>query len=499
MKIEKIYEMGSKYQLKPEECSFMELEKHIHLLETYGDEGPDDEIKNFLDEKDPKDGLIFFQKNGYIGQIKENLNLDLNKYLLSKNVDNQREIYKILYLVYALKKEYGNKVLQIFKNPTMAVVDYHEFNQQSYGTKLVSGIKSELEKELTAEFTNYINEVLHSIVEAAEYFENEFSKRIDRCLDYGMSPNMEAAAEVLDFRDSILMENPIIEESFSPIQALYWRVAQSEYIGRYNDIIRINSISNDAHNNYNVPESMIPEYKLLNNTFITYIGIEDQIEREVNFLAKYVYRKQEVSKSEKEKILYHKNKIRKIVKHITFPYTRIIYEGMDNKLFLVACFQAILLDQRNEKFDYSFFGYRKDLKKIPKVQAIFKEKSVPPEILRKYWHRKVSDHYYANLGRYEQQCTKRKIEEACDKSILRIISSSTPDVVNKLGRIYVGYLCCALRDITDELDDVILNRRQNAREEEQRFTKNCCDEDSEERLAHLLELESDNYPDSRHM
>lgn len=93
-----------------------------------------------------------------------------------------------------------------------------------------------------------------------------------------------------------------------------------------------------------------------------------------------------------------------------------------NKLHIISFLQAIILDEKNEIFDYTFYGYQKSMKHKQHVQIAINQDKRPVDALKVYWSRKINDHWYANIGRYEMRCKMRELENICDTALLSFLN-----------------------------------------------------------------------------
>lgn len=98
--------------------------------------------------------------------------------------------------------------------------------------------------------------------------------------------------------------------------------------------------------------------------------------------------------------------------------------------------QAIILDDSSEIFDYTYYGYQRNSTHKKRVQAALKNEDYVPQALQVYWGRKIIDHWYANLGRYDERIKLRKLERACDNILIEILRKPNLD---EMWEIYEYY------------------------------------------------------------
>lgn len=128
---------------------------------------------------------------------------------------------------------------------------------------------------------------------------------------------------------------------------------------------------------------------------------------------------------------------------------------ISNELQMVSFLQAVIIDDANEIFDCIFYGYeRNGNHKKPRVQAALKNNDYVPHALQCYWIRKVADHWYANLGRYEERVTLRKLENACDNIRERILSKNGLDEMGAINEFYLNKLDDGLLTTKEQIQAV---------------------------------------------
>lgn len=418
-----IYAMGSEAKLTKNDCSYVALAEEILRLKYTKEENIDVISKEDIRAEAKELSVIFYRKDGgYLQQIKKYLKIDLELYS-SDNLQFQREKFKILYLFYYLKQEYcpKTKVIELLGKPSMESIDNSQLGWNTYYGDITGFVKGELEKELGTQAVANIKEAVKYIVTEWDSLLDNFRFQIDYICSQGDKCDVDKIINLLDSDSSEIAINtiPVFMDS-SPIEMLYLRMLQFEQIGQIKDILLINSI--EADSNYDVPPDMIEEMKMLYKKKIKYDNIEKYIDENTDKIAKCVYVRNDVSKNERKTIHYHKGKIVKLIDFCVRARPLYTIKNEIDELFIISCFQAILLDSRNQKFEYIFHGYQNFMKHEPQVQGALMEDKETIDALKIYWVRKVIDHFYANIGRYDVRCELRRLENACDNVLIKILS-----------------------------------------------------------------------------
>lgn len=432
---ESIYDMGNPYKLDEEECEVYAL---AHEIIRLADSSREDEIIKWGKSKEPSDiiaarnakeaeeeeakelvNTFIRQDGGYVEQLKTYLDIDLDLYDYS-DIKNKREKAKIFYFLYMLKtRDFPNvNVLKLLGTPSMENIDNSFLNWKTYNGSIVKFVKGLLEKELNPQAIENIKGALSYITLAWDKFLDDIRFQMDCFASAEHKYDIEHLLEPVP----LLMKTRSNHYDFSPIGTLYLRILQNEYIGQIKDILLINSIQIDS--NYNIPSEMIKEMKKLSNLKVKVCNVEKYIDENAKKIAEYVYTKTNISKDERRRIRYNKKKVLIIMDFCIRAKPLINMEHEVTELFIISCLQAILIDSSNETFDYIFHGYQNYMKHKPQVQGALKRDGHIVDALKIYWERKVMDHWYANIGRYDLRCKLRELEKVCDNILMQILTCS---------------------------------------------------------------------------
>lgn len=295
---------------------------------------------------------------------------------------------------------------------------------ETYNGEIVHNIKEELKKEIHKEtiikiesYFYYIHRILDNFLDNTLYQADYYcSYGGNNCaIDYINKEIQKAQISSTGVQKKYI---DYINE-YSPIEMMYFRICQYEYIGQIKDIIFINSIKFDITN---IPSlDMIEEMKELARRNVQIEDIENIIIDEAPKIAKHVFLRDNITQNDIKKIRRQKNKVEQMFQ---FLYRATPYKPVDdliNKLHIVSFLQAIILDEKNEIFDYTFYGYQRFMKHRQHVQVSANTNKRPVDALKVYWNRKINDHWYANIGRYEVRCKLRELELIYDKTLLELL------------------------------------------------------------------------------
>lgn len=424
------YYMGKEKQLTWNDCNYIALAKNILKLDVEEMTAGDFDNEADMEAMAKEFAVKFYRKDGgYISQIRQHLNIDLE--LFDKdNLYYQCGKFKILYMFYILKKKYPKtKVIELLGKPSMENIDNTLFSWKTYNGEIIQFVKNMLEQELSGAFINNLYGAMQQIVPEWDRFYNNFHYDVDLCASMGEKVNFEAVISSLkEEPDELSATDATIFDDLSPIALLYLRIVQNEQIGQIKDIIMVNNLQIES--NYDVPPEMVEEMKALHKSRVKIDDIEKYIETDIDRIAKYVYLKKNISVAERRRILYNKSKVPIIYTFCARAKQQIPMQEISTELFIISCLQAVLLDNQQEIFDYTFPGYQTYMKHKPHVQGALKKEALVIDALKLYWVRKVLDHWYANIGRFDNRCKEREVENLCDNILLKILScSSIPEML----------------------------------------------------------------------
>lgn len=426
------YDMGNKYEFDSDECEDIEVAKEIIALERLAEEN---EIEAEAEEFVKK----FYRSGGLIERLKKYVDFDLDAFA-NKDEQYKRERCKILYFFYNLEKDqyHGINVIKLLGNPSMENIDNALIGMETRNGAIVREIKNSLEKELDLAVKAKIKDGVNEIVSFWDQALNNAGHLMDYFNMKGLEYDFEKTINYLlpDSKHSVSQSIP--QYTLSPIETLYLKVLQHEYLGNVLDIDKVNNIDNEY--NFNVPQNLIGEMKKLFSKPVDFKNIEQYIEDNARRLSKYVYLREDVSKEEVRKIKTFKKKVPKLVEYCYRATPLLNIRDISNELELVSMLQAIILDNQSEIFEYKYYGYQNSSTHKKQVQGALKNDDYVPQALQVYWVRKCVDHWYANLGRYDERIKIRKLEQACDSILIEILRKSNLDEMMETHNYYIGRL-----------------------------------------------------------
>ncbi|MBQ6889032.1 MAG: hypothetical protein IJN54_16150 [Lachnospiraceae bacterium] len=426
------YDMGSAYEFDDNECEDVEVAKEIITILNLA-------FKNDIEAEAEEFVNKFYRKKGLIERLRTSLCVDLE--LFDKdNIRCKRERCKILYFFYMLEHYYfpDTNVLMLLNKPSMENIDNSFIGMKTYNGMVIKFIKDSLEKELFLPVKEEIKGgVAQIVLKWDEIMENAYLL-MDFLYEKGYDYDFEETIRLLLTDSERVKVNNILQYTYSPIETLYLKMTQYEYIGNIQDIIKLNNIQKEY--DFKISPELVEEMKNLHYKLIDIENVERFIEEDALRISKYVYLKPEVSKEEVRRIRKSKGKVHKWIEFCARAKPMLSKEDIANELQIVSVLQAIILDDKNETFNYSFHGWQKYMKHMPQVQGGLKNDKHVLDALQCYWVRKVTDRWYANIGRADVRTKTRALEQVCDNILLKILTQSNLDEMRKVHEFYLSKL-----------------------------------------------------------
>jgi hypothetical protein len=428
---ENIYDMGNPYELADNECQDSALAREIITEMSLVDKNDiEAEIEDFVKKLNRQGGLK--------DRLKKHLDFKIELFDV-KNHRLQGEICKILYFFYMLEHKCFPKtnVLELLSNPSMENIDNSFWGMATSNGIVVKTINNSLEKELSLTAKNNIkNAVSYVVSEWDKLLENTLIK-MDYLAGYEYECDFES---IISLFNSVPIDIALKDKEYkhSPIETLYLKILQHEQIGQIKDILFINKIL--MRTDYNVPLEFVREMKIFHNKKVDVNNVKNYIDEKASEIAKYIYLKVDTDKEDHRRIRYHKEKVNRIIEFCIRTRPLINIGDIVTELWIISCLQAIISDCSNETFDYVFHAYENQSKRKQQVQGAIKGNKQPYDALQIYWVRKVTDHWYANIGRHDMREKLREFEDACDSILIKILGCPNIDEMLKLHSLYYNSL-----------------------------------------------------------
>lgn len=468
--------MGNPYELCDEECRDIAIASEIiRFSETTDEVAAMNEYKNSIDWQDEvalakakeakkeeakELAKLFSRPGGYRERLKKSLNLDLD--LFDKNsLKNKYETAKILFFFYMLEKRHfpRTNVLMLFEKPSMENIDNYCLGMETCNRKIISFIKNSLEKEIfPSPMRKKIKNITQSIVSEWDGFLENALLTADYIAELGHEYNFDEKY-ALFFLQS-MTENKSINYHHSPIETLYLKVLQHEYLGQIRDILKINCNIIDIDCDKRL--EFVEEMKRLHNSLVDIKYLDKYIDDNVSEIAKYVYLQEKTNRDERNRILKSKAKVRRFLYYCNRAKPLINIKDNLTELWIISCLQAIL-DDKEDNFDYTFPLYEDYRKHIPTPSSVLKKDERALDALQIYWVRKVVDFWYANIGRYNIRIKLRDLENLCDTILIEILSIPNCDEMLEAHQFYfrkVNQACIMKYDFLVSLIDNTLNENE---------------------------------------
>ncbi len=385
----------------------------------------------------------FTRPGGLIERLKTYLNFDLD------NFDKESKRYKyerckILYFFYMLEHIYFLKtnVLMLLSKPSMENIDNSSLGWKTYNGWIIKLIKASLEKELPRSAREIRNRITEIVTTWDAILENAYIL-MDFLYGNGYEYDFEKTIRPLSSIEKGVEKEEFVQYTDSPIETLYLKIVQHEFLGNVKDISKINSIQKNY--DYSVPPEMIEEMKKLHYNKVDIKNIDLYIEQNALRISKYVYLKSNPSKYEKNKVYNSKKKIHKWLNFCFRAKPLLNIQDISNELQIISFLQAVILDDPRETFDYIFHDYQDHFKHKPQVQGALKNDNHVVDALQCYWSRKVTDRWYSNIGRYHMRMKAREFEKVCDDILEGILSKPS---LNEMWETHNQYI--------DKVDDSLI-------------------------------------------
>ena len=448
-----IYDLGNPYELYDEECEDTALAYEIiRLLET--DDGKADirkwekskynqdivairEAKKAEQESAKELANLFSRPGGYRDRLKNFLSLDLDSFD-NKNLRNKHENAKILFFFYMLEKKYFPKtnVIKLLNNPSMENIDNYTLGLETYNGDIIRFIKISLEKEMSLVIRKKIKDTMRYIVSEWNQFLVDIFLKTDYMTRVGYEYNFEKKIALFFLQPvprKFIIKNKVTNYRHSPIETLYLKVLQHEYLGQITDIFKVNLTQIEV--NCSKRLKFIKEMKQIAEHPIDINDVEKYIVDNIFEIAKYVYFKAKSTRDERNRILNSKEKVRRWIDFCIRANIFINVNDILTELLIISCLQAIL-DDKNDTFNYTFPLYQDHMKHTPTVSAVLKNSERTLDALQIYWVRKVMDCLYANIGRYNFRIQFRDLENLCDVILIKLFSCPNCDEMLQMHEFY---------------------------------------------------------------
>lgn len=450
------YTMGNPHPLTEDDCKKRALAREI-LRIIKGDRRSqskklEDSIRNLIRH-------IYYKEGGTLDRLKTHLKFDMQEFDENKY---SAEMCKIIYFIFEMENEVIPKLLddgrtyfdmlEFLSKSTMESVDNSILGSagakwETLGGKITRLIKNTLEKEM------YLKEKLLQDIDSIRDAFNHVSTEWDRllyCVHEAMDRpvNRDRSLNVKKLRRGLKLAASKPRESLeantdqaSPITTLYWKVLQREIIGETKNFKDVNNMETGA--NYNVPESFIWRMIKLHSEVIPREELEDHIYGHAEDLIEYVYLEEEKNEEEKDKKRRKIENSRDDVAALLdcFISRRPLYntDGKITTLLIISCLQAILTDKGPKTFHYNCYASGKS-RNTTQVRGQLRKNNKTVDSLKIFWERKVSDHWYANVGRHDMRCNLREFENMYNEFLINLYSCESPTEMLSLQQAYYEYL-----------------------------------------------------------
>ena len=499
------YDMGNPYELDDDECNISAV---AYEIIKQMDPSSEAEIAAWGKSKESRDikaareargaqaeeakelvHTLTRKDGGYIERLKNHLSLnlglltdtnidsdfdsdpvlDLDLPIFNDNEVNRREKVKILYFFYMVenrdfrlisddlktikyRKNKGKErerfnVLEFFSNPSMENIDYSFFDLETFNGKIIKFIKNSLGKELSLSAKGELNRSLQEISIGWDEFLRNTIFRIDligsqygddlvKAIDLFL---LQPVPEIFVHSDGFLARY-----IHSPIETLYLKVLQHEYICHTQDMLWVDSIQTTT--DYDLPDEFVDIITTQHWRNVPISDVEKYIDAHAPELADIVWCNSESNKEKKQQNRDIRNHGAKVRRWIDFCIqSRLIPNIEDHitELLIISCLQTFILDvqqdAKKEFDDYKFHLHKIYVEKMPSAQAVLNSDGHMPDAQQIYWVHKVLDRLYANAGMYHVRKKLRDYVGHCYRIIERIMTCPNVRDMLELHQYYINY------------------------------------------------------------
>lgn len=479
---ESIYVMGNPFEMDDEECKLAEALIAKSAIQTDYEEEIDEAVEteqisqkiktadsNFIAQLCRKSHPASYKRKGTGGlvtRLYRDMHFNIADFLLKE--EYKAEICKIIYFFTVLEhttiirdlqekgqasgkrgtnKQYFNST-DFLSRPSMENTGAKflcDKKSKRFNGKVTDFIKNELEKEINlrgksfsetehirAEFKNIViawtklfNNVQNAIGTNQEV---DFGQMI--CICNSISPQFPPYKELqrqYGFRNQVSEPDIQTNESpcsTSPIVVLYFKILQFEYLGEIEDRRTLNKLKADS--NYDVPQNLIERMIAYKDHFIEYRDVEKYIRKNIGLIAEYVYLKSNVTEAEKKRLRDHINDVLIVLDFCTYAGKIKDSKSKISKLFIISCYQAIILDEDGFEDEYIFYDYQHHLKSShsPKISCRpISAKKSNLAVQKIHWAQRAEAHWYANIGKHELYCKSRTFKEYLYRILIHLCAA----------------------------------------------------------------------------
>lgn len=343
-------------------------------------------------------------------------------------------------------------VLMLLDKPSMESIDNTFLGWQTHNGEILRTVKEALGKELPLEEKGRIYSTIAAISIGWDNVLDNARLLLDFLYDYGFDYN---SVELLPSPTPLFItDKDGWEATYQyPVEKLYLIVCQREYLGNLFDIAFANKIQNS--NNYDVSPELVEEMKSLIHEPVDFNNAEKHIKDHALRLSHYVYLGKKTTKEDVRRIRTFAHKFQKFLDFCYRADCVINIKEISNELQVVSFLQALILDDQSEVFDYIYHGYQDEAKHMKRVQAALKDDKRIPDALKVYWVRKVTDRWYANVGKYDVRLALRRIEQNCDEIRKQILSQSSLEEMIAAHDFYMGQVDSSFLEVKNQIQAVI--------------------------------------------
>lgn len=429
-----------------------------------------------------KRGWMDFRLGGLIPRLHKCLGFDVKKFPLKK--EYIADVSKIIYFIHMIEhtpvvlrlqkkeREYKNSkrskqffnLIDYLSKPSMENTSPSLFSKEDakeerckrFNGRITDFIKSELEKEMRLRPSSLreLNDIRNTFLNISDTW-NKLLNKVHNAIDTNRAFDFEQMTCVLEPIIFSMFRIPTYTElqkdyglqspapapdlypyQASPIATLYFKILQLEYFGEVWDRVLINTI--DIDSNYEVPQELIERMKLYKDPLfdIDIAKCDEEVNRKrivtyikenAKSIAKYVFSASESIQKRPDEIQRRAERVPILMKCCSDAGRIVKPSDKISKLLIISCLQATLDKKCNIEYDFYDYEYHLITKHKPTFNMNINVTSERPRFAAQslYWARQVEEHWYANLGKYQQRCKLRTLENCLYMVLAQIFGYRT--------------------------------------------------------------------------
>lgn len=360
----------------------------------------------------------FEGKFGLKNKLIENFNFNLTSF--NDSIYAKLKFQKTIFTIY----QFDNSLYNLLANPSMENIPFSFNSPPPVHGKTISLLKNEIMKEVSIPFIVDSQRNLSKIISEWEYLLCKISS-----YEFLNLPSLKEELKRIDtfLKEKILKLLPDYSFFNQPnehniFETFFFKILQYEQKCMNTDIILLNNdLLKNLSSNENNSDFYVNHYKEIGKINITLKQLENYLNDNIDFISQLVYKKNSISKKEKNKLL-NQTTIACVKNFLSFYYCTNITNGNDETislLYIISALQSIIFSIDNkESHVFKYYSYKKEHSSLSsKIKNGFDSR----KIYQHFWVNKVKSQIFYNLGIIELFPIFISIYTSIDKIILFLL------------------------------------------------------------------------------